>query len=80
MDKIVFSMVGYALLIMGGWRAIKEDGRKLELLLFVLIAAWCMYMSFAHVFKWQSGSVTSLQFLTFARLGKLIETWLGGSM
>lgn len=77
MEKIFLCLAGYAILLTGGWRAIKEQGRKLELALFVFIVACCMYMSLAKLFRMPVISVISLHDRVFFEIGKWIMRMLG---
>ncbi|MBO9600247.1 MAG: hypothetical protein J7559_20820 [Cohnella sp.] len=77
MEKIILCLAGYAILLTGGWRAIKEQGRKLELALFVFIVACCMYISFAKLFRLPVFSVLSAHDRAFLVFGKWMMKMLG---
>ena len=77
MGKLILCFAAYALLLTGGWRAIKEQGSKGELALFVLIVAGCVYMSVAKLFKIPLFSVISLHNWAFLSFGKWVSRMLG---
>ncbi len=77
MENIILCLAGYAILMTGGWRAIKEQGRKLELVLFVLVVACCMYMSFAKLYRLPVFSIISLHDRVFHVLGEWVMRMLG---
>ncbi|WP_027086801.1 hypothetical protein [Cohnella panacarvi] len=77
MDKLVLCLAGYAILMTAGWRAIKDQGRKLELALFVIIVACCLYMSLAKLYRWPMFSVITLHDRVFYMLGHWIMRMLG---
>ncbi|MFD0674449.1 hypothetical protein [Cohnella sp. GCM10027633] len=80
MDKLLLIMAGYAMLLAVGWRAIKKGGSsKGELLLFVALTSYGMYMSCARMFEWPSGSINTLHYWVFGAIGKWIESMLGGA-
>lgn len=79
MDKIIVCLAGYAILMTGGWRAIKEQGKKLELALFVLIVAYLTYMSLAKLLRWPVFSVITLHERAFFALGEWVTRMLGMS-
>ncbi|MDF2721644.1 MAG: hypothetical protein K0Q59_1319 [Paenibacillus sp.] len=71
-DKILLYLAGYALLVSGGWSVIREQGRKAELPLFVLIVACCVYMTLGQLLKWPQLSLIKLHELAFSDIGKWI--------
>mgnify|MGYP001320378695 FL=1 len=77
MDKLILCLAGYAILLTGGWRAIKEQGRKHELVLFVLVVACCMYMSFAKLYRLPVFSVISLHDRVFIVFGRWVLRMIG---
>lgn len=77
MGKLILCLAAYALLLTGGWHAVKEQGSKGELALYVLIVAGCVYMTLAKMLKWPLFSVISLHNWAFINIGKWISRMLG---
>lgn len=80
MDRVLFGIFAYGVLLALGIRAINRKGRHAgESALFVALIGWCAYMSAAKYWDLPSGSVIKLHSWTFSALGKWIAGLFGGS-
>lgn len=78
MYKFAVCFLVYMAVLAMGVMPLKRKGRKKEIVLFVGLIGWCMYLSIAHIWNLPIASLANLQFWIYAPAGRWLERVLGG--
>ncbi|OXM85278.1 hypothetical protein [Paenibacillus rigui] len=73
--SIVIFYIGLSVL---GISRIQAKGQKKDLLPFVVLIAWCAYLSLGNVYGWPFTSTFSPILGLFVSAGRHLEQWMGG--
>jgi ABC-type Co2+ transport system permease subunit len=77
--NVAIFAAAYAALLYYGLRSIRKNGRKQEMIWYVALVGWCVYMNVAKMLHLPGGSVAQLHHFFFSPIGEWLKYVLGVS-
>jgi len=69
----------YAVMLYAGTRAMRKKGNTKELVLYVGMIGWCLYLSLADIYSWPMLTIATPMNAIFTPVGKWIDhLWKAG--
>jgi len=63
----------YAVMLYAGTRTMRKKGHTKELVLYVGVIGWCLYLSLADIYSWPKLTIATPINVVFAPVGKWID-------